>query len=406
MPFNDLEIPQIYKDFEDRWKWILTFMVLEDMFVHEILMLMERNSNNAIATMGVAVHEGRLLLEYNPKFITDMTDPELRYVVTHEIYHVVLHHCTTRLPIRKEDHKLYNMAADLAINSLIPETPNRHMPKNKDDKDPKNLGQTMGLLPAHFDFPAKLSMEQYILLIKEKGTDKCLNEVGAEGFDSHEGWSDADAEIVKQIIRNKIEEISKKESVWGNLPGDVQAIIKAAQVSTIRWWKYLRHFLGTLVTTKRESTFKKPNKRYGYPYCGNKLLHTDRKLVGVDTSGSILIEDLSNFLSEINKLAEIQPVDLVLFDHAIQGNIVPFNHKHVSFDFKGRGGTSFLPLFALAEHRRYQSLIILTDGCAEAPTKPFHVKDVIWVLTNPSNKPPVEWGKRVYITPKGTAQPA
>jgi predicted metal-dependent peptidase len=397
MPYSDLDMaPRTYRDFEDRWKWILTYMVLEDKFVHEILMMMEKSSTSAIPTMGVYVEDARIILKYNLEFTNSLTDPELRYVVTHEIYHVVLHHCTVRLPLRVEDRKLYNVAADLAINSLIPESPSRHMPKMKDAEK-----KDVGVLPKHYGFPEKLSMEQYVLLLREKNID-CS---GAGGLDSHDGWSDADAEVVKQIIRNKIDEVSKKEAAWSSLPGDVQQIIKAAQTSTVRWWKYLRHYLGTLVTTKVESTFKKPNRRYGYPYCGTKRKHTDRKLLAIDTSGSIQDEDLSHFLAEVNKLCEVQPVDLVQFDHQIQGKVTPFDHKRTVFDFKGRGGTAFTPVFELAEKQRYQSLIILTDGCAEAPPRPTRVKDVLWVLTAPGYKPPVPWGTRVWIVPKGASQP-
>ena len=398
MPYKDLEAPGKYKDFEDRWKWILTFMVLEDKFVHEMLMMMEKSPSTAIPTMGVAVKDARIILEYNLEFINSMTDPELRYVVTHEIYHVALHHCTVRLPERKEDRKLYNMAADLAINSLIPEDVNRHMPKSK-DKETK--GKNVGIKPADYGFKDRLSMEQYVLLLKEKGEDG----EGYEGMDSHDEWSDADAEVVKEIIRTKIDQISKNETVWGNVPGDIQAIIMAAQRATITWRKYLRQLLGHMISSRTEATFKRPNRRFGYPYCGTKRRHVDRKLVAIDTSGSIGDDDLAQFLAELNRLAEIQPVDLVLFDTTIQGKIVPYDRKRVSFDFKGRGGTAFAPVFELAEKNRYQSIIVLTDGCAEAPPQPAHVRDVLWVLTNAANKPPVDWGKRVHIVPKGEAQP-
>ena len=410
MPYADLGSPKAYKDFEERWTWIITFMVLEDMFVHEILMMMEKRPNKAIGTMGVAITDSKLHLIYNPEFVNTLTDPELRWVVTHEIYHVALHHCCVRLPERPEDRALYNIAADLAINCLIPQDANRCMPKHKDGPE---KGKDIGLLPTKepYNFPDKQSMEQYVLLLrdmKDKGKDigDGTGAGGGGGIDNHDGWTDADAEIIKQEIRNKIEQISKRENGWGHMPGDVQQIIQAAQKSSVRWWKYLRHHLGNLVTSKVESTFKKPNRRYGYPYCGTKRLHTDRKLVAIDTSGSVGDEDLSHFLAEVNRLAELQPVDLVMFDHTIQGKIIPFDRKRARLDFKGRGGTAFTPVFELAEQRRYQSLIVLTDGQAEQPPKPHHVKDVLWVLTDPSQKPPVDWGQRVHITLKGVGQPA
>ena len=427
MPFNDLDTPQKYKDFEERWEWILTYMVLEDMFVHEILMMMEKRPCREIETMGVKVEDARLILVYNPNFVHNLSDPELRWVVTHEIYHVVLHHVTVRLPARDEDRMLYNIAADMAINCLIPTSPSRTMPLHKDGP---HKGEPLCLLPTRppYCFPDKLSKEQYVLLLREKGVDKgssggkspggkkgAKNDGDDEGkgagsvIDSHDGWSDADAEVVKQEIRNKIEQISKRESSgWGNLPGDVQGIIMAAQRSSIRWWRYLRHFFGDIITSRSESTFKKPNRRFGYPYCGTKRLHTDRKLVAIDRSGSCMsTEDQAHFLAEVNKLSEIQPVDIVSFDVGIHGKVRPFDRKHIRFEYQGGGGgTSFQEVFDLAEQRGYQSLIILTDGEANEPTKPKRVKDVIWVLTDPSKNPPVEWGKRVHIVPKGVSQPS
>jgi predicted metal-dependent peptidase len=108
-------------------------------------------------------------------------------------------------------------------------------------------------------------------------------------------------------------------------------------------------------------------------------------------------------MGEVNKLAEIQPVDLVVFDDKIQIGPIPFNRKHREFGITGRGGTSFTDIFKLAEERHYKSVIILTDGCAAAVEYPVGVLDVLWVLTGPGN-PPVEWGERVRIVPKGQPQ--
>jgi predicted metal-dependent peptidase len=411
MPYSDLNTPQQYEDFDERWKWVVSYMVLEDMFVHEILMMLQKAPSKSIPTMGVRIKDSLIHLRYNLDFINTLTDPELRYVVTHEVYHVVLHHCCVRLPADKKDRKLYNIAADLAINCLIPQDANRHMPKHKDGP---SKGKDIGLLPTKdpYNFPDKLSMEQYVLLLKEKQDrgedigDDGQGEGGGE-LGSHDGWDDADAEIVKQEIRNKIEELSKRENGWGRMPGDVQQIVLAAQRSSICWWRHLRHFFGNLVTSRVESTFKKPNRRYGYPYCGTKRLHTDRKLLAVDRSGSCMSgEDQAHFLAEVNRLAEIQPIDLVSFDVGIHGKVIPFNKRHAEFGYSGGGGgTSFKEIFELADARRYQSLIILTDGQADEIPKPRHVKDVLWVLTDAHQQPPVPWGRRVYIVPKGTNQP-
>lgn len=399
-----------FRNFYERWDWVVTFMVVEDKFVHEILMMMDKRCDNSVGTMGVSVEGTRINLVYSQEFVDSLSDPELRYVITHEIYHLVLHHCTIRLPVHKEDRKLYNQAADLAINSLIPQDCNRHMPKDKD-------GKVIGLLPSQYKFPDKLSMEQYVQLLRQKQEEDKRNGKGdgdgkgngdkgdgkgdgePSGFDNHDGWSES--EVIKEIVRGAVNKIARNERIWGSMPGDVKAIIMAAQKSQVSWERYLKRYLGNLISPTMTTTMKRPDRRFGFPYPGRKRGYTDRKLVAIDTSGSIGEDELATFLCEVNKLAEIQPVDLVLFDDGIQYGPVLFDRKKATFEFKGRGGTNFDAVFTLAEERNYQSVIMLTDGCAAAPKRPSEavVKDILWVLTGTGN-PPVEWGEIIRVTPK------
>lgn len=400
-----------YSSFEERWQWLISFMVVEDRFVHEILMMMDKYPTTSVPTIGVDVKHTRIVLGYNVKWCDSLSDAELRFVITHEIYHIVLHHCTHRMPENEEDRELYNSAADLAINCLIPVSANRTPPVN--DK-----GKLIGCFPKKEGFPEKLSMEQYVTLLREKqekdkknGKDKGDGkgkgdgqgqpQPGNDSFDDHSGWEES--EIVGQIIRDKVEQLAKDERVWGNMPGDTKAMIMAAQRSQINWTKYLRHYIGRLISSSKVSTMKRPDKRFGFPYPGRKHGYTDHKLVAIDTSGSVGDAELAQFLAEVNRLAEFNPVDLVLFDHDIQYGPKLFSKKKPSFDFKGRGGTCFEPVFKLASERKYQSVIMLTDGAAAAPEYPHGVRDVLWVICG-DGQPPVEWGERVRVIPKGQPQ--
>ena len=49
----------------------------------------------------------------------------------HEVLHIVLHHCTNRASTDPRLHDLDNIAADLAINQLIPNTGHIMRPKEK-----------------------------------------------------------------------------------------------------------------------------------------------------------------------------------------------------------------------------------------------------------------------------------
>lgn len=415
----------VLKRHKNKFEWAIATMVSENEFVHEILLLLEKHASTDIPTMGVTVQEGRMHLVYNAEFFDSLEDPVLFWVFNHEIYHLVLHHCTKRAPTDRRECKLYNIAADLAANCLIKESLTcRRWPK--------------ACFPEKFGFETHLSMEQYVELLRKKydeakkkaeknhknkndgddenqgggspseNSDKNPSQPqdgdGSGGdedddgipmpFDNHDGWKES--EIAKEIIRNKIEEMSHKESCWGNMPGDAKAMILAAQKTEISWKKFLRSYIGLTVSSNPANTMKKPHRRYGYPFPGTKRLHNDRKLVAIDTSASVGDKQLSQFLAEINKLQKIHPVDLVLFDTQIQKGPVKFKRKEAKYDFSGRGGTDFQAVMDLAENSKYKTLIMLTDGEAAAVDKPRKVKDVIWVITK-NGKCPVTWGKSVKM---------
>jgi len=399
---------------KDKFEWATTVMVTENEFVHEILLLLEKHPTTAIATMGVTVKESRLHLYYNPEFFNSLEDAVLFWVFNHEIYHLVLHHCTKRAPTDKREHDLYNIAADLAVNSLI-----------KESLTCKRW--TSACFAEKMGFEPNLSMEQYVELLRKKyddakkkaeknqgGKGDNKNSNGGDGkndnnaapnggnggedipkpIDSHDGWNES--EIAGEIIRGKIEEMSHRESCWGNMPGDVKETILAAQKTEISWRKFLRSYLGLTLSSSPTTTMKKPHRRYGFPFPGTKRTHKDRKLVAIDTSASVNDKQLGQFLAEINKLMKINPIDLVLFDTKIQIGPIPFKRKSAKYTFDGRGGTSFEDVMKLADERKYKTLIMLTDGEASAPKKPVKVKDVIWVITK-NGKCPVEWGRTVTM---------
>jgi predicted metal-dependent peptidase len=426
-----------YENFQERFDWLLGFMALDDPFTHELLMLLRREEVKSIPTMGVSVEGSCMTLGYNREYMESLSDEQIRYAFSHEMFHLALHHCTTRRPTDAAERMKHNIAADLAINCLIVE--------NNFRKAPEGI-----LFPSQFKFKDKLSMEQYFDLLptppKENNQDKSDKEGNGEGegdgsgggegdddkegngkgdgkegdkkgknggkgsgkgvgkklgshggFDCHEGWSDEENTVADEIIRQKIREMENSDRYWGNMPGDVKQTILAAQKSRIAWHRLLRAIYGHVITKTWSHTFKRPNRRFGYPYTGFKRDCTGRALLLWDTSGSIHDNELSKFLSETNRIAETMPVDIQMFDHALQGKVVPFNRKMKSIDVKGRGGTSFEEPFALADKMRYETVICLTDGQAPAIERPRHVKNIIWAIVGVGNKPPVTWGKILNI---------
>lgn len=443
------------RTFEQRWKWITSYMVVLNGFTHYFLMMMDKVKDDNVHFMSVKVDPLYITLRYNEEQLRELSDFDIIHLLMHEIHHVILHHCTTRRYDDPFNDAVLSEAQDLAVNCLIPDYKDKNgtsiapMPCNES-------GIPMGVFPVDYDYPNNLSADQYFNMLKndiksimqeqnnsislsismeggegkgdsddteegegnseedetskkpsskrklsektKKAIQKLIDDINNNNphlLDDHTGWEESN--IVDEMIRNKIQSAMSQKKVWGSVPGNVQSVIEAAQEHKVSWERYLKYHIGNLISPNYERTITKPDKRFGYPYLGKKRVYSDKKLVAIDTSGSISDENLTQFLAEMNKLVELMPVDLVLFDTDIQLGPISFHRKHISFDFKGRGGTNFQPVFNLAVERKYQSVIILTDGCAPAIEYPEGVKDVLWVLTDKDYDPPVDWGERVHI---------
>jgi len=268
----------------ERWSWLVSSILLDDMFVHEILMIMDKKESTKVPTMGVCMKDSRIELHYNLKFLKQLTDAEVRYVLKHETLHVALHHITSRIPEDPKERNLWNIAADLAINCLITESATCKAPRLKDPKTGKEIVNAQ--LPSNYGFPDKLSMEQYVQLLREKqqkqqkqqgdgqgqqgdgqgqqgdGGDDQDGQGGGSGqgdkeddgsptpiLDDHSGW--AESEIGDEQIRQKIEQMANNPRSWGNMSADVKEQILAAQKAKVPWTKILRHYFGNLVSNRR-----------------------------------------------------------------------------------------------------------------------------------------------------------
>jgi predicted metal-dependent peptidase len=372
---------------QKRLEWAHGFMVVRYHFVYQMLAMMTKQLRLGYGTLGVSVPGGgRFILHYDPVFVVSLKDEELTYVFYHEILHVALHHCTTR---RFGDKDLANIAHDLAVNELIPVV-------NGSCEPPKNPdGSLMGCHVSEFkkmkeygDIQEKQTAEWYYEYLLKKAKGKKFS----KGFDNHEDWGED--EIGDAIVRVKIDEINKSE-LWGDVGGAERELILAAQQKKINWRNILRQFYGQHISPHKESTRKRPNRRTGYIHPGTRKLMVDRHLVAVDTSGSIDKDLLAEFLGVINQMTDYLPIDLMQCDCGVTDMPRPFDRRKCQFEFKGRGGTSFDPIMEVVNQKHYKSVVILTDGVAQACTQP--KAQTVWVLPSGCN-PPVEWGTRIHMS--------
>ena len=420
-PFTPQELATANKRFE----WLMGFLVCQFKFVHQILGMMVKIPQRGLNTMGVKVTpEGKFELHYDPIWSNALTDAELTYIFYHEILHLALHHCTKRsLTKDRAEHHLANIAHDLAVNELIPEDDNCKKPLGEDGKVCGTFVCELQKQKEYSDILPKQSAEWYWDYLRKKkqeldklpglepegcdgDCDHCKLEKGdgssgggvepKEGckkMDDHGGWSEH--EVADEKVTAKIKEIDRTgDKAWGNISQGNREVILAAQLKKINWRNKIRVWFGNHSWKDKVSTRKKPNRRTGFIHPGFKKSYVDKYLVAADTSGSVDQELLGEWIGVLNQLVEYLPIDFMQFDCSKQTDPKPYDRRRLKLEFKGRGGTDFQPVMDLVKERNYKGVMILTDGCASAPTQPR--ARVLWVLPV-GCKPPVEWGDRVYL---------
>jgi predicted metal-dependent peptidase len=372
-------------------------------FFAELSRHIHKSPTKSLPTAAVAFNEetDELTLWWNPDFFASLSPWEIRGVLTHEYYHLVFGHLYGR---RRKPAKLWNVATDLAINSIIMETAkggssnrlegDRPLPEfclmpgvfpkhpegreyTDEEKQGMKLAEVIAKLP-----PMKAS-EWYFEKIKEE-----MPQDGGEGggfggldsFDDHDAW-DSVPEDQREYVEGKVKAIVEKAQKhadsqahgWGNIPSDLVEAIRKSVSNVINWRNVLRQFVGSLVRGGRSTSIKRINKRYPYIHPGVKRGYEAKLLIAIDQSCSVSNEMLVEFFSELGALTkkvtiDVVPFDTVAFDKDIytwrRGADVPAKRVR-------GGGTDFNAPTRLANdpknRGRWDGMLIMTDGECSPP---------------------------------------
>ena len=215
---------------------------------------------------------------------------------------------------------------------------------------------------------------------------------GAEDhFDAQSGSERTQLWQEDSLVREQIDDVireAESSQSWGSLPGKLVVRILATLKPRLDYRRLLRSFGTSILASRRELTRLKPSRRYGFDYMGSRHALRTRLLVAVDVSGSINDVELQHAYSVINRLFQygMESIDTLQFDTELKGPVNTFSKKRFKVEIKGRGGTDFRPVLAfIDEHRNYDGLIIVTDGCAGIPPRPKNRRTrVLWLFTHES----------------------
>ncbi len=306
---------------------------------------------------------------YGRQFIRELDEKELAFVVMHECMHKVYRHLTTWKKLHAEDPLLCNAACDYVINLKLHDidSDGRYM------RMPMKGGKVIGLIDEKY---RGMNTKQVFDLLKQ---DKKDGKGLFEGFDEHdwdgaEEMTDQEKEQLEREIDRAIRQGQIAAKKAGKGAGGMDRELEGLLEPKVNWREILREFVKSICNAKDASSWRRVNRRFlaGDTYMptliGERVGHI---VIGVDTSGSIGVRELSDFLSEVKGIAEeVRPekVDLLYWDSEVAGH-EEYDETTVanivsSTKPRGGGGTSpsCVTTYLKEKNIKPECVIMLTDG--------------------------------------------
>jgi len=373
-------------------------------FFAELSRHIHKVPTRSMPTAAVAFDEksDEIVLYWNPDFFAGLTPWEIRGVLTHEYYHLVFGHIQSR---RKTPPKLWNVATDLAINSIILDAAKRGASSRLEGERPlPDFALVPGVFPKHPEgreytteekqgmqlaniiakLPPMMASEWYFEKIKQEAEAAGMSAetlVGDFGsMDDHDAWESIPEDMreyvegkVKAMVEKATKHADSQANGWGNIPADLVEAIRKSVSNIINWRNVLRQFVGSLVRGGRSTSIKRINKRYPYIHPGVKKGYEAKLLVAIDQSGSVNNTMLAEFFAELGSLTKKVTIDVVPFDTVALDKDVYTWRKGSNVPAKRvrGGGTDFNAPTKLANdpknRGRWDGMLIMTDGECGAP---------------------------------------
>ena len=354
---------------------------------------------------------------YGRKFVKELPEKELQFVIAHEASHKMYRHLTTWRKLYEENKPLANMACDYVINLMLKDLDPTEsviaMPRWTRD-EPKagaKKGDFMGMIDERF---RGMNSKQVFDILKQEHEENEPGDGEGNGFDEHD-WEDAKnmtdeekKELAKEIDQAIRQGIIAQQKNKGNGSGGLDRELGELLEPKVDWRELLREFVKTTCRAKDTSSWRRVNRRFlsGDVYMpsmiGQKVGHL---VVGIDASGSIGNAGLSTFLSEVKAIAEeVNPsaVDLLYWDGEVAGHEI-YDEGNVSSIVestqpKGGGGTSPSCVSKYLNDNKIvpECVIMLTDGYVGGDWGSDWTAPTIWAITDCKDAV-ADNGKTIYI---------
>ena len=280
--------------------------------------------------------------------------------IKHQILHLLLAH-----PLRMSEYAdpmLFQIAADLEVEQYLSE--------QEQSAELSRISQLIGL-----DQSGNLYLDQLYKALVQYTSEQSLPMLSSfyhSHLRQHDFWSSLKHYPRQEqvIIRSKLHRLLRRHlqqhSPDAFLPRG-QALVEqikeqiAPPQAAINWQRELRRFALRSRGSRRQSSLRRPSRRYG-TWPGSYRKHQQQLIIVIDTSASLKIAEIRQFFRQIDLLWQagtsltiIECDDQVRRHYAYRGQMPE--------QIKGRGQTRFAPALQYAtEHFSFDGLIYFSDG--------------------------------------------
>jgi len=395
-------------------------------FLGSVLQCLTISYSHTLPTAGILFNTDakRWDMLINPFFFCrKLTGPQRKAVLIHELSHITHKH-PLRVPFMKisaRKRMLMNVAADMAINQFIKDIPKGCAacpPPEKMEQCPNEMcpGRCIDVADffdldektnAKIPWPANQTMETYYeRLIKrfddpdeESGDGQGNSGGGTESSDIPQTLDEHmwDGAAEEKDMLDATEELVKRAMVkarlsYDDMPGHVKELLD--DIKTRRAELNYRALIMSAMKKHaaghdRKSTWTRKSKRFGFKAPGTKVGELPKLELHLDTSGSVSIEELNEFLEIVDQFLKVgaRKCNMSFFHTAAYGRQSYKMGTKIDRSQIESGGTDLTETLQDVMKRRGDLSIIITDGCYgdveyESWLKPGEqFPQVLWIIS-------------------------
>lgn len=358
-----------------------TALVLEQPFIGTLALNMPMSLSDEKPT---AWTNGKWV-KFNPNFIEDLDDEQLKFLVAHEVFHPMFEHMYR---LNGRDIRKWNKAGDYVINQLL-----------VDEKIGKFIDGGC-LNKAIYDAGGGTTDGIYKILPEgDEGGGGGDNGGIGDDLEEAEG-SPAEQEQAMAEQKVMVAQAAQAAKMAGKLTANMQRLIGDMLQPKVDWKDVLRRFVMKAKTDER--TFARPNRRFATQgmylpsRTGERL---GQMVVAIDCSGSIDDKTLNEFAAELRAIhcdGAPEKLHVIYFHHEVCKTEVYMPDDEVgALSSPETGGTAFSPIFERIAEDGMEPVatVVLTDlYCSDFGPAPDY--PVLWVSNGADEAP---WGDVVKI---------